>query len=296
MKKSGKQYELLTQKIYQALLNYDDMKSDYHKIDVKHNVKLKGRSGNTHQIDVYWEFELAGVVYKTIIEVKDWENEVKQMHLHAFKTVIDDIPGAVSGIFVSRNGFQKGAKIFADSYGIKLVQLTEEAGEFYIRIRITNTTTNYEMAAICVDEECEVEGIPFDVALKLVQKTDLRDVRLLNPGGNEVLLYKLMCMEAVPYYSAPEGEHHKIDKTLSGNWYFVGEDGKPIIKVLGYRFECYNTISYAEVCATLKNLLHVYVQDIIKNSRECCLLLPHGEIKVLKKECVLPTIYKLYIL
>ena len=47
------EYEKFTQEIYQELVNADVLKTT----EVQHNVKLKGRSGQEHQIDVYWEYE-----------------------------------------------------------------------------------------------------------------------------------------------------------------------------------------------------------------------------------------------
>lgn len=47
------EYEQFTQKAYEQL-------SKYHHFNIKnvqHNIKLKGRSGCKHQIDVYWEYE-----------------------------------------------------------------------------------------------------------------------------------------------------------------------------------------------------------------------------------------------
>ena len=61
------EYEKFTQEIYQELVNVDVLKTT----DVQHNVKLKGRSGQEHQIDVYWEYEIAGTKQKVAIECKN---------------------------------------------------------------------------------------------------------------------------------------------------------------------------------------------------------------------------------
>jgi len=37
-------------------------------IVVRHDVRLKGRSGQEYQIDVYWEYKIAGVTHKVAIE------------------------------------------------------------------------------------------------------------------------------------------------------------------------------------------------------------------------------------
>ena len=50
------EYEKFTQEIYQELVNADVVKST----KVKHNIKILGKSGQKHQIDVYWEYEIGG--------------------------------------------------------------------------------------------------------------------------------------------------------------------------------------------------------------------------------------------
>ena len=66
------EYEKFTQEIYQELVNADVLKT----IKVQHNVKLKGRSGQEHQIDVYWEYEIAGTKQKVAIECKNYNKKV----------------------------------------------------------------------------------------------------------------------------------------------------------------------------------------------------------------------------
>ena len=82
-----------------------------------------------------------------------------QTLLHSFKAVIDDIPGTVKGIFVSRSGFQSGAKIYAEANGIHLFQLAKESDDTEISVKISDITTNYVRTALVVDEEWQGESI-----------------------------------------------------------------------------------------------------------------------------------------
>lgn len=113
------EYELLTKEIYQTLLNAEDIKT----IDVRHNVKVKGKAFE-HQIDVYWEYEIAGIKHKVAIECKNYNKEVPVGKVRDFYGVLADI-GNVSGIIVTKIGFQKGAKEYAQHYGINLKELRE---------------------------------------------------------------------------------------------------------------------------------------------------------------------------
>jgi hypothetical protein len=116
MSSNSKNYEILTKEIHEALLRNDGVEN----INVRHDVKIKGKSGATHQIDVYWEFRLACVKYKTCIECKQLNSTVKKMHVASFAAILDDI-GNATGIFATTIGFQKGAVQLAQQKGIRLV-------------------------------------------------------------------------------------------------------------------------------------------------------------------------------
>ena len=94
------EYERFTQEIYQQLVNTDVVKAT----QVLHNVKLEGRSGQKHQIDVYWEYEIAGNKHKVAIECKNYNRPVPISVVQSFKGVLDDLNG-VNGIIVTKKGF-----------------------------------------------------------------------------------------------------------------------------------------------------------------------------------------------
>jgi hypothetical protein len=109
-------YEILTRELHEALLRNDGVENT----SVLHNVRIRGKSNASHQIDVYWEFLLAGVKYKTCIECKHLNHSVKKSDIAAFATVLDDI-GNTTGIFATTIGFQKGAVQLARERGIRLI-------------------------------------------------------------------------------------------------------------------------------------------------------------------------------
>lgn len=109
------EFELFTQWVYQRLVNNDVLKPT----KVQHNVKLKGKSGCEHQIDVYWEYEIAGNIHRVAIECKNYDSLVPVGKVRDFQGVLADLNN-VNGIMVSRKGYQEGAKKYADQYGISL--------------------------------------------------------------------------------------------------------------------------------------------------------------------------------
>ncbi|MBC7987534.1 MAG: restriction endonuclease [Sphingomonadaceae bacterium] len=114
----GTEYERFVQAIYQALLDAEGVEN----VDVKHNIKIQGNSGCDHQIDVYWEFRMAGQTYKTAVECKAFDKSVPVGRIRDFYGVLVDIPNLI-GVFATMVGYQRGAKMFAKQHGISLKEL-----------------------------------------------------------------------------------------------------------------------------------------------------------------------------
>jgi hypothetical protein len=172
----GSPYEVLTQEIFQNILDQTAVKN----VEVRHNVELVGKT-TKHHIDVYWEFEVGGVVYATVIQAKDWVKSVDQGELLKFKGVLDDLPGQPRGVFVTRTGYQSGAVDVARANGILLLQLEEvvlPSGPF----AITGTTLGYVLMRI--------NPTPLLVAgAKREGRTFIMEAIVYEPEFEESLLY-----------------------------------------------------------------------------------------------------------
>ena len=116
----GAEYEKFTQEIYNEILKNQSVKN----IDVKHNVKLVGKSGQRHQIDVYWEYQYDNTTFKIAIECKNYNHTVSIGKVRDFFGVLYDLE-EVKGIMVTKKGYQEGAKKFGEHYGIDLMELRE---------------------------------------------------------------------------------------------------------------------------------------------------------------------------
>lgn len=114
-------YELFTRHIYEVIVNNSVLSPTY----VKRNIKLKGKSGLEHQIDVYFEYEDQSGKHRFAIECKNYSSLVPVGKVRDYFGVIYDLKDDVKGIMVSRKGFQRGAKVYAEKYGISLIELRE---------------------------------------------------------------------------------------------------------------------------------------------------------------------------
>ena len=147
------EFELFTRHIYQKLVNNDILKPTL----VQHNVKLKDKSGCEHQIDVYWEYEIAGNKHRVAIECKNYNSLVPIGKVRDFKGVLDDLNN-VNGIMVSSKGFQAGAKKYAKEHSISLKELRtlnwdETIGEIVFMFQ-----TNIRRCLFLVDEDWAIQN------------------------------------------------------------------------------------------------------------------------------------------
>lgn len=144
----NKEFELFTRHVYQKLVNNDVLKPTH----VQHNVKLKGFSGCEHQIDVYWEYEIAGSLHRVAIECKNYSSPVEIGNVRDFKGVLDDLNN-VHGIMVSAKGYQSGAKQYAEQYGILLKELRTPSWRDTIGELIIQIHSNIRHCLFLIDKE-----------------------------------------------------------------------------------------------------------------------------------------------
>ena len=147
------EFEQFTQRIYQKLVNNDVLKPTL----VQHNVKLKGKSGCEHQIDVYWEYEIAGNKHRVAIECKNYNSLVPIGKVRDFKGVLDDLNN-VNGVMVSSKGFQAGAKKYAKEHGISLKELRTSNWDESIGEIVFMFQTNIRRCLFLVDEDWAIQN------------------------------------------------------------------------------------------------------------------------------------------
>ena len=143
------EYEKFTQEIYNEILKNLYVKN----IEVKHNVKLTGKSGQKHQIDVYWEYQYDNTTFKIAIECKNYNHTVSIGKMRDFFGVLYDLED-VKGIMVTKKGYQEGAKKFGEHYGIDLMELREpEEGEAIVAETTLTIGSSVRHRLFLVDED-----------------------------------------------------------------------------------------------------------------------------------------------
>lgn len=107
------------QGVYQQLLDIQG-----NKTMVARNVQISGREGSSYQIDVYYEFEMAGIRHRVAVECKNSSRPLERDSVLAFHSKIHQCCLS-HGIIVSSGGFQKGAREFAEQNNVTLMNYSE---------------------------------------------------------------------------------------------------------------------------------------------------------------------------
>lgn len=117
--KAGQELESYVQFVYQKLLEFMDEGAL-----VSTNVSIQGKTGAKHEFDVYYEFTHLHIKHAIAIECKDWKTPVTIGEVRDFCGKLEDL-NHVTGVMVAKSGYQIGARQYAKSKGIELLEERE---------------------------------------------------------------------------------------------------------------------------------------------------------------------------
>lgn len=119
MLNKGITFENFVHEVYSTILRLEDK-----SVLISKDVTILGKSGATHQFDVYYEFTKANVKHRVAIECKNHNRPIDKGKVSEFKGKIIDIDNLL-GIMISASGYQSGADKYAEGTGIILMTLDD---------------------------------------------------------------------------------------------------------------------------------------------------------------------------
>lgn len=124
MHNDGRNYESFVAGLQQALIDSEGITSQKN-ILIQLNKKITDNCGIYREFDLYWEYEFAGITYKTVIECKDYNSSVSVEKIDSLIGKIRDIPD-LKAVFATKKGYQKGAKAKASQNKIDLLVVRKQ--------------------------------------------------------------------------------------------------------------------------------------------------------------------------
>jgi hypothetical protein len=219
-------YEKLAKRIYEEILALQGVEN----IDVRHNVKIKGKSGVEHQIDVFWEYKYAGVAHRVLIECKHYSHTVSLLHVRNLHGLITDIPNS-TGIIVTTIGFQTGAKEYANFYEMGLKLIRKPRGEDWdgciqiVNIQMQFNRNHYFGFKVGFDgkDQATMDLVEQDPSVMSTNSADI----IVRDEGHEPCAFNLWLDRHVP--SAIDGFGVECEATLlPEKSYLVTADGREL--------------------------------------------------------------------
>lgn len=172
-KNTGQKFEKLTESIYKKLTIDSRLES------VEQNVFLNGPEG-PRQIDVLVTKSIGDIKFLTVIECKDYKDNITIETLDGFHSKLIDV-NASKGIMVTRKGFSKTTFAKAKRLGITLCTAHTALSEKW----------KLDIDAPVRIKEIKLLNIEFDYSFSLIEKTTFPQVvSLLIEGNNMPDIFK----------------------------------------------------------------------------------------------------------
>lgn len=256
------EYELFTQEIYQGLLNEEKI-----TVSVEHNVNIQGKS-TKHQIDVYWEYSVAGIKHKVAIECKNYTNRISIGQVRDFNSVLNDI-GGTNGILVTKIGFQKGAQTFARANGINLMVLRDPIDEDWNgRIKSISTTIEAVSTEICeLKIDLDLEWIKNNFPKESLANFQFRvtgfnnEIWILSPDGKK--FKNLLQIEDTLPIPKNQTKNIKHFESLANHFIETEKYGQLKIKGINFLYNVHSSKSKIEIDAA--KMVKAIVKNVLTN-------------------------------
>ena len=116
---NGRSFENYVQFVFSSLLNMKD-----EGVVVGRDVQLIDKLGLPHRVDIFYQFERAGITHKVVIECKDCGRPVENGEIAEFYGKLCNA-GALRLVMISRSGYQRLAINYAEKHDILLLTLDD---------------------------------------------------------------------------------------------------------------------------------------------------------------------------
>lgn len=243
MANTGKEYELFVAQLQQALLNAEAITTQKN-IQIEVDKKITDNCGIERQFDIYWEYELGGITYKTVIECKDYNSNVSVEKIDALIGKIRDIPD-LKAVFATKKGYQSGAKIKADQNKIDLLVVreqndtdwTDEDGtplikKICINMHLCMPAHIHKFEPV-IDGEWVKENTAIDTAMPLSLSGLNNEIFIENIDSSEIYSLHELASRLAPIESKEYGVFEKVEKF--SNAFIYHKDLR--LKLSGYKIE-----------------------------------------------------------
>ena len=125
-----KKYEKLVAELYYAVKTAEDLTTNLKTLRFERNKKIRNSYGVDREFDIYWEYQLDGVVHNAAIECKNYNSTIPIEKMDALVGKLGDVKKDITPIFATKTGYQSGAVAAAEHHNIELLIVRRDISEW----------------------------------------------------------------------------------------------------------------------------------------------------------------------
>jgi len=222
----GISYEDFVESVYQAILEAENRLENVKPIDIQRRRKIKSKSGTKGEIDIYWEYEMAGIKLAVAIECRNLKGKVGIAGVRDFARKISNISG-LKGIMVSPIDFTKGAKQEADSDQIDLIVIRppddsdweDSIKEIHLNLTMLSPAKTQSVKPYLDGNWCLENDISATDGIEVNVRNDL----LIFEDRSNGFRHSLHELQQNNFFEARVVGSHKWTKKFDDGWLIVDE-------------------------------------------------------------------------
>lgn len=223
----GMSYEYLVETVYQAILETENRDGRISPIKLERRKIIISNSGTPAEIDIYWEYTVAGITHAVAIECKNLNRNVDITSVRDFARKIEKISG-LKGLMVARKGFSKNAIFEARSDNIDLLIIREHSdADFAGHIKTVDVRLNLILPCRTtglfpqINKEWAVaEGFKSGDRIKANVRNDL----LVFEDKSDGFRYTLHDLEQNGFFEKKQAGQHQWRHEFKDGWMYADSE------------------------------------------------------------------------
>ena len=185
MKNTGESYEIFVKSLHEALLHLETL-GIQKNIKIETRKKITDNCGIDREFDLYWEYELGGITYKTVIECKDYNSAVSVEKIDALIGKIKDLPD-LKPVFATKIGYQSGAQKKAERNKIDLLVVRKPLDSDWVDEQ-GNPLINKVQITIHIEKPAKIMSFVPKVSASVLKELNGNTSFSLSGNNNEIFI------------------------------------------------------------------------------------------------------------
>ena len=217
----GRDYEDFVEKVYKAILEAEKRNGRIGHISLIRNKKITSKSGTPAEIDIYWEYTVAGITNAVAIECRNYNRNVDIPRVRDFARKISNISG-LKGLLVTKKGFSPNAITEAKADKIDLLiirELTEKDWEGRIKKASIQIVLQPPTRIIRFDPKFNQEWVTENILKKnRPSQENARPDRLILEDRNSEFKHSLFELAENNFFAKKEAGQHTWNRQFTDGW------------------------------------------------------------------------------